>query len=728
MIFGIVAVALAGFISAISASPSEDEGDWNGYESIYTRSSNNRGDTNISSYKTKSIWQIGNVKPNLTGAQKKLSTDLLQLVDNSPLPQGQDRKTLKMQMKRLRQFRPASSMPASSDGMMTDDMVYVYIYLTPHAETQTIEPYVVEVTDVSERDHLAVAWVEVNDLETLASQEEVRTIRTVMPPILRTGSVTTEGDTIHHTYDMRTAHSRSGSGVNVGIISDGVDHWTDARNSGDLPADLAVLNNRQGGDEGTAMLEIVHDMVPDAALYFHDWGDNTVAFNAAIDALVDAGCDVICDDVAWIEEPFFEDGIIASHITSMLASNDIVYVSSAGNAGQEHYQGDYYNDGYDFHDKVWYIDFAPGSSAIIVLQWNDEFGASGNDYDLYLCDYYAGEVLFYSEGIQDGDDDPIEFIDAINTESSIIECFIVVANYNGAAATKTLEVFIYPENGASVYTDNIDPADSIFGHPAVPSVIAVGAIDASDPGNDDIEDFSSQGPATISYPAPVCRPKPDLCGVDGVTVTGAGGFPSPFYGTSAAAPHIAAIAAQFWGACPSKTGYEIRAVLRNTAVDLGSAGYDDVYGYGRADAFVALAPPNIISSTPPSNVSNTEGIPRTYSIVVNQTVNVNWYINGTSVQTNTSVTEASYMNMSTEVGMWNVSSVASNTNGTATQTWIWNITEVPPAFTTADAVIALEIAVGSRPHNDVMDVNNDGCVTSLDALMILQAVAGAISL
>jgi len=52
----------------------------------------------------------------------------------------------------------------------------------------------------------------------------------------------------------------------------------------------------------------------------------------------------------------------------------------------------------------------------------------------------------------------------------------------------------------------------------------------------------------------------------------------------------------------------------------------------------------------------------------------------------------------------------------------------PPAFTTADAVIALGIAVGSRPHDDAMDVNGDGSVTSLDALMILQAAAGAISL
>jgi len=51
-----------------------------------------------------------------------------------------------------------------------------------------------------------------------------------------------------------------------------------------------------------------------------------------------------------------------------------------------------------------------------------------------------------------------------------------------------------------------------------------------------------------------------------------------------------------------------------------------------------------------------------------------------------------------------------------------------PAFTTSDAVIALEIAAGSRPFDSRWDVSGDGQVTSLDALMILQAVAGRIEL
>jgi hypothetical protein len=52
------------------------------------------------------------------------------------------------------------------------------------------------------------------------------------------------------------------------------------------------------------------------------------------------------------------------------------------------------------------------------------------------------------------------------------------------------------------------------------------------------------------------------------------------------------------------------------------------------------------------------------------------------------------------------------------------VAPVPYVFTAADAVTALQIAVGSRPPDSRYDVNGDGHVTSLDALMILQTVSG----
>jgi parallel beta-helix repeat protein len=89
---------------------------------------------------------------------------------------------------------------------------------------------------------------------------------------------------------------------------------------------------------------------------------------------------------------------------------------------------------------------------------------------------------------------------------------------------------------------------------------------------------------------------------------------------------------------------------------------------------MAYTPPNITSFTPETPVSDEPNATRTFNITADQIVNVTWYINGTIVQdTNTSVTTASYTNTSAAAGVWNVSAVANNANGTDIQTWIWNV-------------------------------------------------------
>jgi parallel beta-helix repeat protein len=87
-------------------------------------------------------------------------------------------------------------------------------------------------------------------------------------------------------------------------------------------------------------------------------------------------------------------------------------------------------------------------------------------------------------------------------------------------------------------------------------------------------------------------------------------------------------------------------------------------------------PPQIVYYSPSeSRVNDTwgadVGISRTFSIITDQIVNVCWQINGAKVQTNTSVTEASYTATSNETRLWNVSAIARNQNGTAMHTWIW---------------------------------------------------------
>ncbi len=247
------------------------------------------------------------LKAALSESQKKLSTDLLQLTDSKFLPEGTTRAAHAATMEHWGQFFPEGALPAL-EGKMSEERVYVYVYLRSNVPTNRIDSYALEVTDRDEKNHLAVAWIAVNRLEALASLDGVRVIRTVVPPVVYTGSVVTEGDAIHRASDVRVAYGQSGEGIKVGIISNGVRARATAQTSGDLPLDgsgLSVLSDVVGGEEGTAMLEIVHDMVPDADLYFHDCGINTAAFNAAIDSLVTEGCNVICDDIGWITQPFF---------------------------------------------------------------------------------------------------------------------------------------------------------------------------------------------------------------------------------------------------------------------------------------------------------------------------------------------------------------------------------------------------------------------------------------
>jgi len=169
----------------------------------------------------------------------------------------------------------------------------------------------------------------------------------------------------------------------------------------------------------------------------------------------------------------------------------------------------------------------------------------------------------------------------------------------GVLAVAVLEMFCL--GGASQEYEV--PQGSIFGHPAVPEVVAVGAMDVLDPGLNDVEDFSSRGPARVTFPSSRVRPKPDLVAFDGVSISNAGGFPlcppyCDFFGTSAAAPHSAAVAALLL----SKNGLlfpaDVRTALTQSAVDIGPAGFDDVSGFGRikAEAAAQLVPEQNCSS------------------------------------------------------------------------------------------------------------------------------------
>ena len=390
------------------------------FEQVRTKTLSNNGGANLNKTNSQSqdIKSLSSdffkLKQNLSEPKKKLGTDLLRLIDNGFLLPNQSRAQIVSQMKGLKQFVAKADSVKTIDKRVVNkthnDLVYVYVGLNSTTQTSAIDSLVWKVTDRDEKNHLAVALVEVNKLEALASLSGVRSVSSILPPVTRSGSVVTEGDIIHQTASVRSSYSQSGAGMKIGVISDGVNNIASAVSSGDLPAGVTVLDNSIGGDEGTAMLEIIHDMVPNAQLYFHTGFPNSIVFNNAVDDLVAAGVNVIVDDLGFFSQPFFEDGTIASHVASVLAANNIVFVSAAGNDTDKHYQGDYFNDGINFHDfsggsqptsKYLYVDIPSGKSVDVILQWNDNFGSSANNYNLYLFNMANWSVLNASTVIQD---------------------------------------------------------------------------------------------------------------------------------------------------------------------------------------------------------------------------------------------------------------------------------------------------------------------------------------
>jgi subtilisin-like proprotein convertase family protein len=449
------------------------------------------------------------------------------------------------------------------------------------------------------------------------------------------GSIDSEGDATHAADKARAKTKVTGTGVKVCALSDGVDSLAVSEASGDLPADTEVLAGQAGsGDEGTAMLEIIHDLAPNAKLGFATAFNSEESFAQNIlDLRSVLHCDIIVDDIIYFDESPFQDGILAQAVNTVTADGAF-YFSSAGNDGNVidattgTYEGDFVNSGRGvgkFAGQAHDFDPGPGVQVFdplsdetfgvpVVLSWADPAGHSADDYDLYEFDS-AGNVATFSQDVQDGNDNPFERIDDVVFGNGQI----AVVKFSGAdryfQITAFRGRFEDSPNGLKAFTTG----GAIRGHAAAVNAFAVAATPAADPLPFDLEigdppnpagpfpgvftkqskleRFTSDGPRHVFFQAdgtPITagnfsssggaiRPKPDITAADGVS-TSVGGF-SPFFGTSAAAPHAAAIAALALSGNPGLTNADIREALTSTALDLTPAGFDSRSGFGviRAD-------------------------------------------------------------------------------------------------------------------------------------------------
>ncbi|WP_282123905.1 S8 family serine peptidase [Algibacter mikhailovii] len=498
-------------------------------------------------------------------------------------------------------------------------------------------------------------------IEKIADLEGVKTLQFVRPaykPMNRVGSVTSQGDIAQLSDVARASYGIDGSGFRVGILSDSWDNRGGQASgiaSGDLPEDIIVLEELPGGgsDEGRAMGELIYDVAPGVSLAFNTAFLGQPGFANGILGLAEAGSDVIVDDIIYFAEPMFQDGIIGQ-AADIVSNNGVPYFSSAGNNLDDSYESDFNNGGtFDLRDffsgelfgEYVLHDFDPGEGVdffqevnfpgggrdiLLSFQWDDPFasvcaGCPGADTDLdvflALVDGDFNSMFIALSGINANiGGDAVEIIGV--SSGGPVTAYLVIGKWTGKVGEQQFDLGPNPDPGFIKYvnfgavsiTDYATNSGTSYGHANAKNAVSVGAVrydrtPAFGLNQPVREVFSSSGgvPTLFSIKGNKqreVRKKPEISAVQGTNNTFFGfdyegdGFPN-FFGTSASAPHAAAVAALMLEATNGNISpKKITQAMQKTAIDMDDPrtakfdkGFDFATGAGflKADDAIARA-------------------------------------------------------------------------------------------------------------------------------------------
>ena len=480
----------------------------------------------------------------------------------------------------------------------------------------------------------------------------VYSIALVRRPHHHIGKATSQGVAA---LDVTAAVSAAydGTGITVGVISDSfdtatmddlgnalADHAAQDIASGDLPGPgnplghtkpVAVLadGTATDTDEGRAMLQIVHDLAPGASLAFETDGGTPESLAASILNLrtnAAAPCDIIVDDVAFAEEPFFSDGPAAQAAdeavhSSDLAGTHVLFYSAAGDQGASGNYDAVFNPVADAAARTGTtagnlkLDQVPasltgsgfqnfsvragqtslsqrvtveGGPVELDFQWDDPWvpGLVSTAYNLLVFDS-AGNYLPDLSGTEDAIamGRAIQIVDLPlgADHADAVYQLAITQREEGLQQATHLRYLVTTQGALRVHGAVETGVPSVYGHAAANGADAVAAFaynDLTEP-----EGTNSLGPVTIYFDqfgnrlaTPVVRAQPTLAAVDGVDTTffpanpaadtDGDGLPN-FFGTSAAAPHAAGVAAlllEAAGGSGTLDDSQVRTLLQSTAL------------------------------------------------------------------------------------------------------------------------------------------------------------------
>ncbi|MCO5196059.1 MAG: GEVED domain-containing protein, partial [Anaerolineae bacterium] len=459
-------------------------------------------------------------------------------------------------------------------------------------------------------DTFVEAWVELDQLETIAADPSIwliRPARIAQPTdeFIQVGGSTSQGVSLMNADDWH-ALGLNGEGVKIALIdSYDSDAITDLQDSGDWPpnSQLTMVDVDGGGfgssgsSHGMATLEIAYDMAPGATFIAYETltnGDWITALGLADAAGAHVSSASLSMPLDGIGDGTAQPGSIAE-AAGNARTGGVLPINSAGNYRQQHWGGLYsvssggFGHNWGGGGNLNFIGPAgtssiycwpSGSTLFVTLHWNDWTNVN-QDYYLRLYEYAPGWVLVASsDNLQNGGagQTPEEAI-TYTVPSGGSWCsggqraYAILVHRKSGTTNNNIQVFNFSDE-INYFVESRSlgfPADSAN----VYSIAAIGA------GSGTQESFSSEGPILApggGIPGTTTHNKPDATSYSGVDTQSYGA--SGFGGTSSSAPHVAGAAVLLRQCDSTLTPDGLDAALDAQADDLGSSGFDYEHGNG----------------------------------------------------------------------------------------------------------------------------------------------------
>ncbi len=486
------------------------------------------------------------------------------------------------------------------------------------------------------------------NIANLANLSTARYVRPSRSPNSFSGPVNSQGDAGQRSDIARSTFNVTGKGSKIGIVSTSWDLLKGADagvSAGELPGpanpngfNLPVKVLKEGiglnaPDEGRAMAEIIHDVAPGAELSFYG-PTNLFDFVDGLKALANDGARIIVDDLGYGEiEPWFQEGPAETTMRDLTLKKNVTFISSAGNQASDSYEAvfkpsaaqdllidDTVAGQWQLHDfgngKLTVpLTFKQGDQLGVAMQWDDRWASfapdmvgSATDLDLFLFLEPEGLNIIRGDGRISLNQDPFAGIDlAAPIDGTLYLGIGKKVDASPPAGKLKVNLFGAPDTDRDTIF-NKGTAVAHNGSRWSISSCAVNYPDINTAQGPIPAPFSSVGGVARTrnqFGDPLSRPvvlrKPDFCSPNAGNTSFFGqdadndGLPN-FFGTSASAPHLAAVVALMQEASGDNlSAFAVAPILRFAAKDMDDPttpqfdfGFDFRTGYGFVEADKAV--------------------------------------------------------------------------------------------------------------------------------------------